>query len=82
MRGLNNAVYTVSSTALALMPRPTVAAPCGSKSTISTRLPYWLSAPPILMELVVLPTPPFWLHMAMTFAGPCVCSGSGAGNVS
>ena len=41
-----------------------------------------LCAPPILMELVVLPTPPFWLHMAMTLAGPCVCSGSGAGNVS
>ncbi len=59
MRGLNSAVYTVSSTVLALMPSPTVAAPCGSKSTISTRRPYWLSAPAILMELVVLPTPPF-----------------------
>ena len=36
----------------------------------------------MLMELVVLPTPPFWLHMAMMRAGPCCDSGFGAGNVS
>ena len=67
----NNAVYTVFSTVFALMPKPTVAAPCGSKSTMSTRRPYWLSAPAMLIELVVLPTPPFWLHIAMIRAGPC-----------
>src|SRR4051794_26419113 len=30
------------------------------------------------MVVVVLPTPPFWLHMAMTRAGPCSWSGSGS----
>ena len=30
---------------------------------------------------VVLPTPPFWLHIAMTFAGPCDVLGLGFGNV-
>src|SRR3954470_24329440 len=28
---------------------------------------------------VVLPTPPFWLHIAMTFAGPCTFLGVGSG---
>ena len=29
---------------------------------------------------VVLPTPPFWLHMASTVAGPCEVSGAGTGS--
>ena len=48
-----------------LTPRPTDSAPCGSKSTSSTRRPYSASAAPRLMVDVVLPTPPFWLHIAM-----------------
>jgi hypothetical protein len=31
------------------------------------------------MVEVVLPTPPFWLHIAMTLAGPCVERGCGSG---
>src|SRR4051794_33923527 len=32
------------------------------------------------MVVVVLPTPPFWLHMAMMRAGPWVLRGTGSGN--
>jgi hypothetical protein len=55
---------------MGLTPRPTDSAPCGSKSTSRTRRPYSASAAPRLMVDVVLPTPPFWLHIAMIFAGP------------
>src|SRR5215217_2780891 len=61
------------------MPKPTDSAPCGSKSTSSTRRPTSASAAPRLMVVVVLPTPPFWLHIAMTRAGPCEASGGGTG---
>ena len=47
----------------AAMPSPADSAPCGSRSTSSTRRPYSASAAPRLMVDVVLPTPPFWLHM-------------------
>src|SRR4051794_41962621 len=30
---------------------------------------------------VVLPTPPFWLHIAMIRAGPCELSGLGSGSL-
>ena len=61
-------------------PRPTDSAPCGSKSTSSTRRPNSASAAPRLMVDVVLPTPPFWLHSAMIRAGPCRSSGVGSGS--
>src|SRR5258707_661007 len=61
------------------MPRPTGSAPCGSKSTRSTRRPCSARAAPRLMVVVVLPTPPFWLQTAATRAGPCVSRGSGSG---
>src|SRR3954466_8532515 len=51
-------------------PRPTDSAPCGSRSMSSTRRPYSTRAAPRLMVDVVLPTPPFWLHIAMMRAGP------------
>src|SRR4051812_4281569 len=60
-------------------PRPTEQAPCGSKSTSSTRRPYSARAAPRLIVVVVLPTPPFWLHIAMIRAGPCRCTGAGSG---
>src|SRR5687767_8505984 len=63
------------------MPRPTDKAPCGSKSTSSTRRPYSARAAPRLMVLVVLPTPPFWLQTARMRAGPCVRSRLGSLNV-
>ena len=47
------------------MPRPVLALPCGSRSTISTRSPTAASAVPRLIAVVVLPTPPFWLASAM-----------------
>ena len=53
-----------------LTPSPTDSEPCGSKSTSSTRRPSSASAAPRLMVVVVLPTPPFWLHIAITSAGP------------
>src|SRR5215475_14527019 len=66
---------------LALTPRPTDRAPCGSKSTSRTRRPYSAIEAPRLIVDVVLPTPPFWLHMAMTLAGPCLLSWGGSGNL-
>src|SRR5215210_7311032 len=36
-------------------------------------------AAPRLMVDVVLPTPPFWLHIAMMRAGPCSVRGLGSG---
>src|SRR5437899_2695490 len=47
------------------MPSPVEALPCGSMSTTSTRWP--TAARPVarLIAVVVLPTPPFWLAMAM-----------------
>src|SRR5690625_2415913 len=61
------------------MPNPADAAPWGSRSTSSTLRPYSASAAPRLIVVVVLPTPPFWLHIAMIRAGPCPLSGSGTG---
>src|SRR4051794_7501800 len=60
-------------------PNPTESEPCGSKSTSSTRRPYSASAAPRLIVVVVLPTPPFWLHIATTRAGPCEDRGAGSG---
>src|SRR6266852_4021169 len=51
------------------MPRPVLALPWGSASTISTRLPQAASAVARLTAVVVLPTPPFWLASAMMRAG-------------
>src|SRR5690606_4102781 len=62
-----------------LAPSPTESAPCGSKSTSSTLRPYSARAAPRLMVVVVLPTPPFWLAMAMIRAGPCRSVGIGSG---
>ena len=45
-----------------LTPRPTESEPCGSKSTRSTFRPSSARAAPRLIAVVVLPTPPFWLH--------------------
>src|SRR3954454_5094040 len=57
------------SSSWALTPRPTVIEPWGSKSTSSTLRPVSTRAAPRLMVVVVLPTPPFWLHIAMIVAG-------------
>src|SRR5690606_7348384 len=62
------------------MPRPTESAPCGSKSTSSTLRPHSTRAAPRLMVVVVFPTPPFWLTMATTRAGPWTSRGTGSGN--
>src|ERR671934_1432833 len=52
------------------MPRPVEALPCGSRSTTRTRLPRPASAAPRLTAVVVLPTPPFWLAIAIILARP------------
>ena len=46
-------------------PKPVEALPWGSKSTNKTRYPWSAKQAPRLMVVVVLPTPPFWLAMAM-----------------
>src|SRR5690349_4880610 len=69
----------VTSSSLARTPSPTDNAPCGSKSTSSTRRPTSARAAPRLMVVVVLPTPPFWLHMAMMRAGPWLVRAAGSG---
>ena len=69
----------VTSSSFARTPRPTEAAPWGSKSTSRTRRPSSARAAPRLIVVVVLPTPPFWLHMAMMRAGPWEVQGLGVG---
>ena len=69
----------VRSISCGLRPSPTDSEPCGSKSTSSTLRPYSASAAPRLIVVVVLPTPPFWLHIAMTRAPPCLVSRTGSG---
>src|ERR1700680_4819917 len=48
------------------MPSPLVVLPCGSMSTSRTRRPISASAAPRLTAVVLFPTPPFWLTIAMT----------------
>ena len=54
------------STVLRLMPTPAVRLACGSMSMRRTRKPSSASAPARLIAVVVLPTPPFWLAIAIT----------------
>ena len=69
----------VMSISCGLSPRPTDSEPCGSKSTSSTLRPSSASEAPRLIVDVVLPTPPFWLHIEITRALPCRVSGVGSG---
>ena len=69
----------VRSISCGFSPRPTDSEPCGSKSTSSTLRPYSASEAPRLIVVVVLPTPPFWLHIETTRAGPCSVSCRGSG---
>src|SRR3954449_5280493 len=62
-----------------LSPSPTESEPWGSKSTSRTLRPYSASEAPRLIVVVVLPTPPFWLHIEMTRALPWVTRGVGSG---
>src|SRR5215471_3848800 len=50
------------------MPNPLVALPWGSMSTRRTRLPCKASPAARFTEVVVLPTPPFWLATATILA--------------
>ena len=61
------------------IPSPTDSEPCGSKSTSSTLRPYSASDAPRLIVVVVLPTPPFWLHIEMIRALPWMPIGRGSG---
>src|SRR3954467_4806002 len=63
-----------------LSPRPTDSEPWGSKSTSRTLRPYSANAAPRLIVVVVLPTPPFWLHIEMTRALPWMLIGRGSGS--
>src|SRR3954463_7914253 len=63
-----------------LSPRPTESDPCGSKSTSSTLRPNSASDAPRLIVVVVLPTPPFWLHIEMIRALPWIEIGRGSGS--
>src|SRR5579875_407651 len=56
------------------MPKPVEAFPCGSRSINKTCSPAAASAVPRLIAVVVLPTPPFWLAMAITRGGVCLVS--------
>src|SRR3954452_6839846 len=62
-----------------LSPRPTESDPCGSKSTSSTLRPNSASDAPRLIVVVVLPTPPFWLHIETIRALPWIEIGRGSG---
>src|SRR4051794_8432962 len=65
---------------LGFSPSPTESDPCGSKSTSRTLRPYSASAAPRLIVVVVLPTPPFWLHIAIVRALPWIPIGRGSGS--
>src|SRR5690242_1770984 len=52
------------------MPMPVEAFPWGSRSTTRTWWPASASAAPRLTAVVLLPTPPFWLAIAITLARP------------
>src|SRR6202163_3474834 len=62
-----------STTRLAT-PTPVVVFPCGSMSTTSTRRPSNASDAPRFTAVVDLPTPPFWLTIAITRAVVCTAS--------
>ncbi len=51
----------------ASIPRPEVQFACESRSMSRTRWPRNARACERFMAVVVLPTPPFWFPMAMTF---------------
>ncbi len=70
----------VRSISCGFRPSPTDSEPWGSKSTSSTLRPNSASEAPRLMVVVVLPTPPFWLHIEITRAGPCSVTGRGSGS--
>src|SRR5690554_1197356 len=53
-------------------PLPMVALPCGSRSITSTRRLVATSEAARLMQVVVLPTPPFWFAMAKTLPIACL----------
>ncbi|WP_341648990.1 hypothetical protein [Thauera humireducens] len=59
------------------MPLPIVALPCGSRSISKVRCPACCSAAARLTQVVVLPTPPFWLAtqkiLAMVESGYSIC---------
>ena len=60
--------YTVGNTAPLSTPNPEVALPWGSKSQTSTLAPTAWRQEPKFTQLVVFPTPPFWLTKAMVLA--------------
>ena len=62
--------YADCSSARLLMPSPLVALPCGSMSARRTLYPLSPTAAARLTAEVVLPTPPFWLTIAITFPNP------------
>src|ERR1700682_681630 len=62
------------STARLSTPTPVVVFPCGSMSTTRTRRPSSASDAPRFTAVVDLPTPPFWLTIAITRAVVCTAS--------
>src|ERR1700676_626536 len=62
------------STARLSTPTPVVVFPCGSMSTTRTRRPSNASDAPRFTAVVDLPTPPFWLTIAITRAVVCTAS--------
>jgi len=61
---------TVTSRSSAAIPSPVDAFPCGSKSISRIFWPASAKAAPMLIVVVVLPTPPFWFATAMILARP------------
>src|SRR5438105_3074654 len=54
-------------------PSPLVAFACGSRSMSKVRTPLAARQAARLTDVVVLPTPPFWLATAMIFIGAQEC---------
>ena len=63
--GMGEFVFPVLSADGAVLCFLSVSEPCGSASTNKTRLPACTRPIPRFVHVVVLPTPPFWLAMAI-----------------
>ena len=57
--------YTVFSSSFLFTPNPLVIFPCGSRSIVKTFFPASAKQEARLIAVVVLPTPPFWLAIAI-----------------
>ena len=77
---VRHAITLPGLTVMALVPNRRGAEAALAAGVHKLTLPVSASAAPRLIAEVVFPTPPFWLHSAITRAGPCRSRGGGSSN--